>query len=213
LEILKTMPYVVNKYSAKIDKVLKLIEDGEILEKDAYWPMSRYERFKDADLVGLAQEGMTDFGIAEGAVKEFDKLKTTDPEKHKWMTEFMRIYREIGKWYNDYALEAGLITESTHEQIEAENLYYLMFKRAFSWSSKDSVEGRDVSLNPVQTNNDPIPMIVMPGIKGSMKKIKHPIAEMMAAVHNIIQMADHNYVLMSFAKAFTGWRGLPLLQR
>jgi hypothetical protein len=206
LEVLawEQMGYNRMTYAGKISQVLQMLEDGDITEEDAFFPVERYTRFREGTIVGVAQEGELDYKILEGAVAEFEALEKTDPAKFKWVSEFMRIGHAIGAWYVDYSLDAELITADQHAMIRAENLYYLMFQRAISWSAKDSVEGQSYGLDPLGTDGGDIPKITMKAVKGGEELISHPVSGIIGATHSLIKMGDYNRVIQSFASAFMG---------
>lgn len=210
-EILKKHPYIMEVYAEKINRIYDQMNKGELDPKDVFLPEGRYD-FTDMVIAGIAQEGMRDYDVAVKAVEEFEAMKRTDPDKHNWIKEFNRIYQAIGVQVMTYAKDSGLISEKAFEQIDNENMHYMAMKRLFAMSPQDIVEGKaseGVSITSTGApNKSGLVRIVIHPIKGSRKEIRNPIESLIESYHKVVQNGDLNYVVASFARAFTPSRDL-----
>ena len=177
-EILKLHPYIMEVYGDKINRIYDQINKGELDPKEVFLPAERYD-FTDMVIAGIAQENMRDYDVALAAIKEFEAMEKTDPDKHQWIKEFNRIYREIGVQIMTYARESGLISEKAFEQIDNENMHYMAMKRLFAMSPEDIVQGKASEGIGITSSGSPnksgLVKIVIHPIKGSRKEIRVPI--------------------------------------
>ena len=205
-EILNKHPFILQKYGDKINAIIEKIDKGEIEEELVRLPASRYD-FTDMVINGMAQEGMRDYDEAVKAVEEFNKLKTTDPVKHQWISEFNRIYRLIARHTMIYARDSGLISEDSFQQIDNENLYYMAMRRLFMMDPSEIVSGKaSKSIMPTglsQRDGRGLVKVVIHPIMGSDKEIRDPVEALIESYHSVVQNGDLNYMIMQFAKAFT----------
>lgn len=207
--ILRQHPFIYNLYSAKIQSIHDRMNKGELDPKDVYLPPERYD-FTGIVISGVAQEGMTDYEIAKKAVQEYKDLQRTDPDKYKWIKEFNRIYREIGRNIMIYARDSGLISEASFEQIDNENLYYMAMKRLFVMDPSEIVNGMaQDSIVPTgfsDRDHRGLVQVVVHPIKGSRREIKNPVEALIEAYHQVVRNGDLNYSIAQFAKAFNAGR-------
>jgi hypothetical protein len=205
-EILKLHPHIMEVFSDKINKIYEKMNKGELDPKDVFLPAERYD-FTDMVIAGIAQEGMRDYDIAVAAVKELEAMKQTDPERYKWIKEFNRIYQTIGENIMTYARDSGLISEKGYQQIVNENMHYMAMKRLFAMSPKEIAEGKASEGLAVTSlsapNRSGLVKVVIHPIKGSMREIRDPVEALIEAYHKVVQNGDLNYVISSFARAFT----------
>lgn len=208
-DILRQHPFIYDLYSAKIQNIHDRLNKGELNPEDVYLPPERYD-FTKIVIAGMAQEGMTDYEIAKKAVQEYKDLQRTDPDKYKWISEFNRIYREIGRNIMQYARDSGLISEASFEQIDNENLYYMAMKRLFVMDPAEIVNGMaQDSIVPTgfsERDNRGLVQVVIHSIKGSRREIKNPVEALIEAYHQVVRNGDLNYSITQFAKAFNAGR-------
>ncbi len=210
-EILMLHPYIMEVYSDKINGIIEKINRGELTEKEVRLPAERYD-FTDMVISGVAQEGMRDYDVAVDAVEEYKAMKQNNPDKYEWIKEFNRIYRAIGVEIMTYARDSGLISEKSFDQIDNENMHYMAMKRLFAMSPKEIAEGTaQEGLTPTGLSSPDgrgLVKVVIHPIKGSMRETRDPVEALIEAYHKVVQNGDLNYVIASFARAFTSSREL-----
>ena len=208
LDILEQHPFIQEQFGEKINSILDKLDNEELTPEDVFLPKERYDFTKEV-ISGVAQEGMTDYKIAKGAIDEFENLKKENPAKHKWVTEFLRRYRKVGDWYMDYAVESGMLDPEVGKMIKEEGTHYIMFRRAFSLDPQGMLKGEDSEWGgpTQQTKGKGLqPKLQIHAVKGSDKPIQNPLAEMIGAIMRLVDAGDTNYALMSVAEAFTSKR-------
>lgn len=199
--------HIYDKFRGKINGILKLIEEGELDPDDVFLPEERYD-FRDMVIVGVAQEGMTDYKIAQGAVEEYRKLKETNPDEYEWISNFNRVYRDIGEWVINYLTDSGMLSENGRDWILNTGLYYMAMRRLFALDPEELVQGKEptsfnVSDGHMASGNTLQPKIVLHTFKGSHRALRDPIETLIEMSMRAVESAELNYVIQSYAMAFT----------
>lgn len=206
LHILSKHPTIVENYINKIQKILDKIESGDLDEDDVWLDPDRYD-FRDMVIAGIAQQDEWDYNKAVAAVKELEDMKTTDPDKHRWITEFNRIYRAIGSSLIDYLADAGMISEEGRRLIHDENLHYMAMRRLFALDPQDLVSGKEpTSIDVTSTSRgskDLEPKIVIYPVKGSHRALADPVTALIESWMRGVESAELNYVVQAYAMAFS----------
>ena len=216
LDILKLHPYQYKKHKAKIDMILTMLENGKLKPEDVWDDATKYD-FTNRKIIGLAQEFTpNDYEMAKKALEEFEELKQKDKAKYDRVNEFLRFYREMCQSVLRYIRDAGLISAESYEQIIEENLYYIMFSRVKSLEIGDFFDtiGKEAMsftqfyervigvpmIKPVQEGlTEPVKLIKP--IEGGTEPIFHPLISSLIFWLKMIQVADTNYLIQSFARA------------
>lgn len=210
-------PTITSQFAAKIEQVEKQIEAGKITEEDAYHDNDRYD-FREQVITGLGttvgrlqNENVNDYDLAREIKAELNQMKTSDPDKHKWITSFNTIYREISRANIEYARDAGLLSHEDAHRIKEENLNYMAMKRIFSMTPEDIVTGNlDAISGMMSTKPDPgglDRMKMFEPVKGSLRPIRDPVEVLIESYMNVVRMGDTNTVVKTFADAFVPGKG------
>ena len=199
--------HIVEKFSDKINGILDNLEKGELLPEDVFLDPDRYD-FYDMIIFGHFHPELTDYQVAVKAVEEFEQLKHTDPDRYNWISEFNRIYRDLGESALRYMKDAQIISQEAYDWIINTGLYYMAMKRLFALDPKQLVEGKDptnfnVSDGHGMGGKDLEPKIVIHRFEGSTRVIADPIESLIETRFRAIESAELNYVVQSYAKAFS----------